>query len=176
MTPTVSRVSRVFPVSPSRWRCSLSRWRERVGVRACYQPQRRRAATHLQCASGLASPDRFVGSPHAARKPHFAPHPLPKGAREQDPSLASPDRFVGSPPVRSARSPPTRPSADLAAPGCAVPGTHRDSSIPVDFDRLSVGLGKTTHAPQRRRGRRGSQRNTDWFFLCASSAISAPLR
>ena len=34
---------------------------------------------HLQCAPGLAGPDRDVGSPHAARKPHDAPHPLPEG-------------------------------------------------------------------------------------------------
>ena len=34
---------------------------------------------HLQCAFGLASPNRCAGSPHAARKPGYAPQPLPEG-------------------------------------------------------------------------------------------------
>ncbi|HET6599485.1 MAG TPA: Mur ligase family protein, partial [Burkholderiaceae bacterium] len=37
------------------------------------------AGPHLQCASGPASPDRSVGSPHTARKPHLSPNPLPEG-------------------------------------------------------------------------------------------------
>ena len=37
------------------------------------------AGPHLQCASGLASPDRCAGSPHAARKTRYAPNPLPEG-------------------------------------------------------------------------------------------------
>jgi hypothetical protein len=55
--------------------CSLS-LRERAGVRAG------RNTPHSQCAPGLAGPGRSAGSPHAARKPRFAPNPLPRGARE----------------------------------------------------------------------------------------------
>jgi peptide/nickel transport system ATP-binding protein len=37
----------------------------------------------LQGAAGLASPARSVGLPHAARKTHLAPNPLPKGEGEE---------------------------------------------------------------------------------------------
>jgi ABC-type uncharacterized transport system permease subunit len=39
----------------------------------------RRPRPPLQGASGLASPDRSEGSPHAARKPLLTPNPLPEG-------------------------------------------------------------------------------------------------
>ena len=42
----------------------------------------------LQGASGLASPDRSVGSPHAARKTHLAPNPLPEGEGEEPQSAS----------------------------------------------------------------------------------------
>ena len=108
----------------------------------------------------------------AARRP--SPQPSPKGRGSKTPHLQA--RTASWARRLCDRQGRPRPGhrPDLAAPGCAVPGTHRDSSIPVDFDRLSVGVGKSTHAPQRRRGRRESQRNTDWFFLCAFSATSAP--
>ena len=51
---------------------------------------------HLQCAPGLASPDRDVGSPHAARKPHDAPSPLPEGEG------ATPEPVFGAPDVDTA--------------------------------------------------------------------------
>ena len=38
----------------------------------------------LQGASGLAGPDRSVGSPHAARKPPSTPNPPPARGREQE--------------------------------------------------------------------------------------------
>jgi branched-chain amino acid transport system ATP-binding protein len=37
------------------------------------------AGPHLQCALRLAGRSRSAGSPHAARKPRFAPNPLPEG-------------------------------------------------------------------------------------------------
>ncbi len=45
------------------------------------------AGPHLQCALRLASRSCSAGSPHAARKPRCAPHPLPppgEGARQLD--------------------------------------------------------------------------------------------
>ena len=46
---------------------------ERVGVRGRVPAPTPPEDPHLQCAFGLASPNRSVGSPHAARKPHLAP-------------------------------------------------------------------------------------------------------
>ena len=42
----------------------------------------------LQGASGLAGSDRSVGSPHAARKTHLAPNPLPEGEGEEPQSAS----------------------------------------------------------------------------------------
>ena len=50
---------------------------------------------HLQCASRLASRDRSAGSPHAARKPRFAPSPLPGGEGARAKAIEAPDAQRG---------------------------------------------------------------------------------
>ena len=50
----------------------------------------------LQGASGLAGSDRSVGSPHAARKTHLAPNPLPEGEGTIQGALPSRLRRYGS--------------------------------------------------------------------------------
>ena len=63
---------------------------ERVGVRGRVPAPTPPEDPHLQCAFGLASPNRSVGSPHAARNPHLAPRPLPEGEGvRQESSLSS---------------------------------------------------------------------------------------
>ena len=70
-------------------RSSVSTRRHSAPVRGARETRllAMRQHPHLQCASGLASPDRCAGSPHAARKPCFAPNP-PRLAGEGSPSCS----------------------------------------------------------------------------------------
>ena len=61
---------------------------EKAGVRGNVPEPLPLDSPHLQCASGLTSPDRSAGSPHSAREPRVASHPVSEGEGETQPRRA----------------------------------------------------------------------------------------